>query len=256
MDDEYQTLTPSSNLAFNTCFYCGCEATDYDFCPPTKLLARKPSLRVSTDLLKIPCCYECHDFLEHSQATTLEERVQFAKDKISRAYEKPLRIYEMWAAEEAESLGEDLKRSIIAGLDLGEEAYKRLRYPGFSYDLDGSFNAAEESDESYEVFGEVFYDFRDALEYASKTYRIQKNTLRELFFEHGNSFDDAISFVHEEVARKSHTERLENLCGEFAKRHNQPLKFVMKTTQTLLNNDPNLNIEEALAMLAYKLETS
>lgn len=87
--------------------------------------------------LKVPCCYECIDFLKTCSAASLEERMQFSKDKIANKYQTALRIYEMWTEKEASTVGVDLQTSINAGLSLGEEAYKRIKFRGFAYEVDG-----------------------------------------------------------------------------------------------------------------------
>jgi len=254
VEDNYFAMTPISRQTFNTCFYCGCEATEIDYCPPLKFTEIYRLSRESSERLKVPSCYECADTLKKCIAGSLEERVVFAKDTISDKYKTALRIYEMWTETELPSLGDEFRTSVSAGLSLGEEAYNRLKYRGFAFDVEGVVtNASNIEVETFEVFGEVFYDFRDALDYASKAYRIPKNTLKELYLEHDNNFNKAIDHLHKMLAAKEHQKQMKLYCGRFAKDFNQPLKFVTSTVQKFLDEDESLTIQEALDKLAKRL---
>lgn len=255
MEHEYSEMTPISRQAFNVCYYCGCEATEIDYCPPLKFASLHRSQFDFAEKLKVPCCYECIDFLKTCSAASLEERMQFSKDKIANKYQTALRIYEMWTEKEASTVGVDLQTSINAGLSLGEEAYKRIKFRGFAYEVDGVItHQSNQNHETYEVFGEVFYDFRDALDYASRSYRIPKNSLKEMYTENGNNFNNAINSFHKALAEKEHQRQMKSYCGQFAKEFKQPIKFVSATVQKFLDEDESLTIPEALDRLAQRLK--
>lgn len=147
-----------------------------------------------------------------------------------------------------------MRSSIAAGLKLGEEAFNRLRFAGFSYESDGHVTMSRSTDNQvFEVFGETYSNFRDALDYASRAYRIPKSALKDLYSEHGNSFNNAINYIHKEMAQKEHDKNMKQLCGLFAKEHKQPLKFVKNTVQKFLDEDESLNIQDALNILLIRL---
>ena len=255
MLNRYVEMTPLSSNDFNTCYYCGCESTEFDLAPPIEQAEKFWQKNRASEFLKVPCCYECFDALKGCRAPTIEERGQFAKQKISNRYEKALRIYEMWSEKELPELGTDLRASIAAGLRLGEEAFNRLRFRGFPNESDGqNLITNNVKVDSFEVFGEVYDNFRDALDYASRAYRIQKSTLKDLFDEHGSSFNKAITHVHREMERKEHEKNMKKLCSQFAKDHKQPLKFVSNTVQKFLDEDESISIQEAIDMLHARIK--
>jgi hypothetical protein len=180
----------------------------------------------------------------------LGQRVDFAKAKLARKYKRAVRIYEVWEKDEVEGLDYGLKRSVNAGLKLGKETYDRLRFQGFDFEVEGEKHSAYYVDlAEFSVFGDNFDNFRDALNYASKAYRIPKAKLIEMFSEHENSFDKAIKAFHLELERKLYEKELKKLCGEFAKEHKQNVKFVMHTVEIYRRNNENMTIEKALKKL-------
>lgn len=255
MLNHYVEMTPLASNDFNICYYCGCESTEFDLAPPIEQAEKFWQKNKASEFLKVPCCYECFDFLKDCRAPTIEERGQFTKQKISNHYEQALRIYEMWSEKELPELGTDFRTSIAAGLKLGEEAFNRLRYRGFRYESDGQTDTAQNvKTDVFEVFGEVYDNFRDALDYASRAYRIPKSILKEAFVEHGSSFDTAITYIHKEIQTKEHEKNMKKLCSQFAKEFKQPYKFVSNTVQKFLDEDESISIQEAINMLSARLK--
>lgn len=250
VDKVYYLLIPAGSNSFNTCFYCGCIATEHDYAPPVKYLEFYLATKEASEFLKIPCCHECHEHLKACKLSSLEERRTFAKDKIVKKYEKALTIYDMWTEEELAGLDFSLRHSIEAGLKLGEETNERLSYQGFDYEAAGvTQNVPYQTPKYFEVFGDQFKTFREALEFASKAYRIPKNTLKEFFADNNNSFEKAIRAIHKELADKEFDKQLKKLCSEFAKKHKQPIVFVRKQVERYLSEDENMTITDALDYL-------
>jgi len=249
-DSGYHQLVPSYSSSFNTCFYCGCIAAEFDYAPPVQYRDFYLATKEASEFLKIPTCGECHEHLKTCKAGTLEERRTFAKDKLAKKYAKALTIYEMWSENELNDLDFSLRHSIEAGLTLGEETTERLRYPGFDYEAAGHQQSVPYNTPKYfEVFGDQFTTFREALDFASKAYRIPKNTLKEYFADNNNSFEEAIHAIHKEVAEKEFNKQLKTLCNAFAKKHKQPIVFVHKQVERYLSENEEMTISEALEHL-------
>ncbi|SNY58890.1 hypothetical protein SAMN06297280_3510 [Arsukibacterium tuosuense] len=247
---DYHLLVPTYRDDFNTCFYCGCIASAHDYAPPRQYLEFYLATREPSEFLQVPCCTECHDHLKACKAGTLDERCKFAKDKLAKKYAKALTIYEMWTEAELASLDFSLRHSIEAGLKLGAETTERLAYPGFAYEAAGlQHNVEAQAPIYFEVFGEQFTSFREALEFASKAYRIPKNTLKEYFADNDNNFELAIQAVHKQVAEKEFNQQLKQQCAAFAKQHKQAVIFVHKQVERYLSENDDMTISEALEHL-------
>lgn len=247
---DYHLLVPIYQNDFNTCFYCGCIASAHDYAPPQQYLEFYLATREPSEFLQVPCCTECHDHLKACKAGTLDERCKFANDKLAKKYQKALTIYEMWTEAELAALDFSLRHSIEAGLKLGAETTERLAYPGFPYEAAGQqHNVADLAPIYFEVFGERFSTFREALEFASKAYRIPKNTLKERFADNDNNFELAIQAIHKEVADKEFTQQLKKQCADFARQHKQAVIFVHKQVERYLSENEDMTISEALEHL-------
>lgn len=235
---------------FNTCFYCGCVATDYDFSPPLQYAEFYFKTREDADFYKVPACGECHGFLKNDKSGLLGQRIDRIKKILSEKYKKAIRVYEMWDNDEVDELDYQLKHSIKAGLVLGEESYRRCKFKGFDYEVEsnkykGIFIQAEQ----ITIFGEAFDNFKDALDYGSRAYRIPKSHLKDLFAEHGNDFDSAIKFFQDEISRKAYEKELKGACKNFSEKYKQNIKFVMHAVNIYLNQDEEITINEALEKL-------
>lgn len=249
-DTDYHLLVPTYSNHFNTCFYCGCIAATHDYAPPLQYVDFYLATREASELLKIPCCNECHELLKPCKAGTLDERRSFARTKLSKKYEKALTIYDMWTTDELATLDFSLRHSIEAGLKLGAETTERLGYAGYTYEAAGiqqqvQYNAPQH----FAVFGEQFSTFRDALDFASKAYRIPKNTLKEGFADNDNSFEKAIQAIHQQMAQKEFNQQLKKQCANFAKQHKQAVIFVHKQVERYMTENEEMTINEALDKL-------
>lgn len=249
-DTHYHLLTPTHSHSFNTCFYCGCIAATHDYAPPQQYLEFYLATREASEFLKIPVCNECHELVKPCKAGTLDERCKFAKSKLAKKYEKALSIYDMWTTDELAALDFSLRHSIEAGLKLGAETIERLNFFGFDYEAGGiSQMVTDSAPLQFEVFGECFDSFREALDFASKAYRIPKNALKDAFADNGNSFEQAINTIHQQVAEKEFNQQLKQQCAAFAKQHKQAVIFVHKQVERYLSENADMTITEALQQL-------
>ncbi|WP_333608882.1 hypothetical protein [Arsukibacterium sp.] len=251
-DTHYHLLVPIYSSSFNTCFYCGCIATAHDHAPPVKYVEFYLATRQAAEFLKIPSCHECHEHLTPCKAATLEERRVFAKDKLAKKYAKALTIYEMWTDAELTELDFSLRHSIAAGLKLGAETTERLGYVGFDYEAAGlQQKVQDQTPLCFDVFGEQFSTFREALEFASKAYRIPKNTLKDFVADNDNSFELAIKAIHKAVTARDFAKELKKRCADFSKQHKQAVIFVHKQVERYLSENEDMTIQEALDKLYH-----
>ncbi|WP_050569156.1 hypothetical protein [Vibrio campbellii] len=249
----YRPICAISPKNYKRCFYCGCISTKMDLVPPLKFAYHYLITREEAEFISVPACQECFDSVADDRTSTLVKRSDNVKTKLSRKYRKALRVYEMWGKDELTELDSSLRTSIEAGLKLGEDAYNRVKFPGFDFEVDGEKHSAHYTpNEVFEVFGSKFDNFRDALSYASSSYRIPKNRLKDLFFELGNSFDSAITFVHTETEKKLFEKSLKSKCKSFADLHKQNVKFVVHAVTLYMEDDNTLTIDTALERLYEK----
>ena len=102
--------------------------------------------------------------------------------------------------EEIEEMDAAFQISLKGGMRLGKETLSRLQFAGFDYEVNGSITrVAKPQREVFKVFDEEFSSFREALAFASATYKIKKSRLSQLYFDNDESFDRAIEAFHELV---------------------------------------------------------
>lgn len=244
--EMYRRIMATHSAHFNTCFYCGCIATEYDFVPPLKLADFYLTTGEEADFYEVPSCRECFDFLKADKSALLGQRVDVAKAKLSKKYAKAIRVFQLWDPDEFNDFDYNLKTSLNAGIQLGEESYTRVKYKNFPFEVDGQkrhINYVKA--DKLSVFGEEFEFFPEALAYASTAYRIPKAKLKDLFAEHGNDFDNAIKAFHDEVAEKS----FEKQCRKFSKQHRLNLGFIVRIAKLYMKQDDELTLEAALVKL-------
>jgi len=248
--DLYRQLLAVNAKDFNTCFYCGCIATLQDLAPPLRFAEFYLKTREDADFYQVPSCKECSQVLKNEKSGLLGQRVDFLKSRFAKKYHKAIRVYELWDKDEVEELDYNLGNSIKAGLSLGEESYQRFKYRGFEFEVEGvKHDAFYVKTEVLTVFGEKFDNFRDALDHASRSFRIPKVKLKEMFAEHNNSFDLAIRKYQDDMSKKLYEKELKFKCKEFADNHKQNIKFVMRTVEFYREIDELLTIDGALKKL-------
>ncbi|MCL1076582.1 hypothetical protein D5R81_00080 [Parashewanella spongiae] len=244
----YSRVMAMESRHFNVCFYCGCIATEYDFIPPLKLAEFYIRTGEEADFYEIPACNECFNLLKEDKSGLLGQRVDFVKSKLAKKYEKALRVYHLWHKDELDDFDHNFKKSLNAGIELGTETYERIKFKGFEFEVDGQKRHSNfVQTEKLSVFGETFDNFRDALDYASKSYRVPKAKLKELFAKHNNSFDKAITAFQQEMEQRL----FEKKCREFAKANKQNSNFIIRTVKLYMKNEKDLTVDEALEKI-YK----
>jgi hypothetical protein len=234
------------------CYYCGCEAEhEYDdYAPPKDDAPFYIRTGEGCSLAIIPCCKECHGFLLRCRDGLIEERKLFVNKAIDRKYVKALRIYERWNEQELDELSHSLAMSVRAGIKLGQEASQRQRYPGFEYEIEGTvFHSRRKNIRIYTVFGEEFDNFRNALQYASRAYKININMLKELLMDRDANFDETINAYFAKIEFEKMEKIKNSLCDNFSKKYKQNVNFVKGALNAYMEVNPLLTMEECLILI-------
>ena len=193
----YQPLIAVNSEDFGRCFYCGCETARQDFVPPIKFIHDWQSGHLQADFISAPSCNECFDLLKDENNGTLEPRINTLKKRLAEKYKKAIRVFNHWSMEEIEEMDAAFQISLKGGMRLGKETLSRLQFAGFDYEINGSITrVAKPQREVFNVFDEEFSSFREALAFASATYKIKKSRLSQLYFDNDESFDRAIEVFH------------------------------------------------------------
>ncbi|MBU2968501.1 hypothetical protein KO527_03900 [Pseudoalteromonas sp. C2R02] len=246
----YQQMIAVHGSDFNTCFYCGCIATEFDYAPPKKYAEFYIHTRSEADFYQVPTCKECCSALKQEKSALVGERADIAKRKIAKKYKKAIHVYQMWNEDEAQELDYNLQKCVQAGIGLGKESSIRSQYQGFEFEVDGEkLKIANIPVTMITVFDNEFTDFRDALEFASTQYRVPKAKLKDLYSENDNSFEAAIEIYHAKMDKSLFDKKLKKLCKVFSKEHKQNVDFVLRTVTYYMKQDDNLSIELALNKL-------
>ncbi|WP_075593523.1 hypothetical protein [Pseudoalteromonas sp. PAB 2.2] len=246
----YQQAYASHSKHFNQCFYCGCEATERDYCPPLHMMQSIIDLGEDAEFISIPACYECFALLHNERVLTIDGRFTKVKKKIANKYAKALRVFHMWHENELDDMSDEFVHSIKAGMKLGEEAAQRLDFQGYSYATEDARVTIREKRTEFDVQGIVFYDFKEALNYCINELSVDKSDFYKLVVEDYNGdFNRALSQYrhrHEKVTAATDTN---TLIKSFAKQHKQNSDFVTRTVTHFINKDPSLTTEGALEKL-------
>ncbi|WP_462168876.1 hypothetical protein [Pseudoalteromonas lipolytica] len=246
----YQQAYASHSKHFNQCFYCGCEATERDYCPPLHMMQSIIDLGEDAEFISIPACYECFALLHNERVLTIDGRFTKVKKKIANKYAKALRVFHMWHENELDDMSDEFVHSIKAGMKLGEEAAQRLDFQGYSYSTEDARVTIREKRTEFDVQGIVFYDFKEALNYCINELSVDKSDFYKLVVEDYNGdFNRALSQYrhrHEKVTAATDTN---TLIKSFAKQHKQNSDFVTRTVTHFINKDPSLTTEGALEKL-------
>ena len=84
-------------------------------------------------------------------------------------------MFNHWSMEEIEEMDAAFQISLKGGMRLGKETLSRLQFAGFDYEINGSTTrVAKPQREVFNVFDEEFSSFREALAFASATYKMQE----------------------------------------------------------------------------------
>lgn len=246
----YSPIYPVKYEDRGTCFYCGCESEFEDFAPPKRYFQYYYRSGDDASFASIPCCKECHGFLKTCPAGLIDERKTHINRYIEKKYRLALNVYEKWDEDELEEIGKSLAESIVAGIPLGEETYNRLRYPGFEYEInDTVFHARRQNTKLFTVRGETFDNFRNALQYTSRSYRININVLKEWLMKYDSIFDDALTAYFNHIEEEQVLKHKKKLCKEFAKEHKRNVNFITGALDAYEQANSDLTLEQCLKLL-------
>lgn len=246
----YQQAYASHSKHFNQCFYCGCEATERDYCPPLHMMQSIIDLGEDAEFISIPACYECFALLHNERVLTIDGRFTKVKKKIANKYAKALRVFHMWHENELDDMSDEFVHSIKAGMKLGEEAAQRLDFQGYSYATEDARVTIREKRTEFDVQGIIFYDFKEALNYCINELSVDKSDFYKLVVEDYNGdFNRALSQYRHRHEKVTVATDANTLIKSFAKQHKQNSDFVTRTVTHFINKDPSLTTEGALEKL-------
>lgn len=246
----YQHAYATEQQHFNQCFYCGCEATERDHCPPLHMLQSIVDLGEEAEFISIAACYECHALLHNERLMTIDARFTKLKKKLAAKYAKPLRVYNMWHESELSEMSDEFAHSIKAGMGLGQESAERLAFQGFSYATEEAKVTVREKTTEFDVEGTIFYDFKEAFNYCINTLKVEKSDFYKILVEDYNGdFNKALSQYRHRHDKVTAVKDGNSLIKDFAKQHKQNSDFVTRTVKHFMDKDPALNTQEALDKL-------
>lgn len=246
----YQQAYACNQSNFNQCFYCGCEATERDHCPPLHMLQSIIDLSEDADFISIAACYECHALLHNERLLTIDERFIKLKKKLASKYAKPLRVYNMWHENELSDMSDEFAHSIKAGMALGKEAAERMAFAGFSYATEEAKVTVREKTPEFDVEGTVFNDFKQALNYCIDTLKVQRSEFYKILVDdYQGDFNKALSQYRHRHDKVTAAKDGNCLIKEFSKKHKQNSDFVTRTVKHFINKDPSLSTQAALDKL-------
>ncbi|MBG9998318.1 hypothetical protein I6E72_05005 [Pseudoalteromonas sp. NSLLW24] len=246
----YQQAYACDQQHFNQCFYCGCEATERDHCPPLHMLQSIVDLGEEADFISIAACYECHALLHNERLMTIDERFTKMKKKLATKYAKPLRVYNMWEENELGDMSDEFAHSIAAGMKLGKEAAERLAFTGFSYATEDAKVAVREKTKEFDVEGMIFTDFKEALNYCINDLNVQKSDFYKILVEdYQGDFNKALSQYRHRHDKVTAAKDGNTIIKDFSKLHKQNSDFVTRTVKHFISKDPSLTTEGALEKL-------
>lgn len=108
------------------CSYCGEYADTYDHVVPVSFKHVNRKMEVG-NREAIPCCRECNTKLGNVFYHTVSSRASYLIKKYNRTYSKVLKTPD-WDVDELEEMGESLRKSIIARLDMRDILKERIKH--------------------------------------------------------------------------------------------------------------------------------
>ncbi|NOU49291.1 hypothetical protein HG263_01820 [Pseudoalteromonas sp. JBTF-M23] len=232
------------------CYYCGCEATDVDFCPPLEHAELVLEFDEQADFITVPSCYECFALLHNERVLSLDARVKKLKAKLSNKYAKALKVHYMWHESELDEMSPEFAHSISAGMALGKEAAQRLEFIPFLLESDEAEFDKPHAKQSFIVAEHEFPSFDAAMAYCFENCGVNKSKFYDLLVkECDGDFDKALSQYKHRYSMPQTLDAAKTKIQGFAKQHKQNSDFVARATEQLMKRDAKLDIDAALAKL-------
>ena len=116
------------------CSYCGEYANTYDHVIPVSYKHISRNLEVG-NREAIPCCSECNSLLGNKFLHTVSLRATYLLKKYRSRYSKVLKTPD-WDTDELEDMGESMRRSIVARLDMRDILKERIEHLKQTRDAD------------------------------------------------------------------------------------------------------------------------
>lgn len=246
----YQTAFATHAADFNRCFYCGCEATDKDYCPPLSHCKSVLDFAEQSDFIAINSCYECAALLHNERVLTLNARFSLLKRKLSKKYAGALRVSRVWQADELSQMSDEFRHSIAAGMRLGAETEQRLAYAGFDYHAEQASHAKPLAEVKITIDEQHFHRLDDALDYCEAHYHIQRGEFYKLLIDkHQGDFVKALNEHQQQYAQQQFEHAFKRQISTFSRQHKQNSHFVKRACQRIMRQQPSLTIEQALSIL-------
>lgn len=257
MSKHFETLSKyyqkalAKSIEFNhACYYCGCEATDTDYCPPLSDCELVIELSETADFVSVSSCYECSALLKNERDLTLVSRVKKLKSKLAKKYAQAVRIFHVWEKDELSQMSPEFHTSIEAGIRLGKETQERLDFTNYALEISGSSVAPFESRTEFFVDGSCFDNFKSALAYCYSHHSVKKGAFYTLLVEEcSGDFDKALSKYKHRYTKVKSTAKSSDVIKAFAKQHKQNSDFVIRASEQLSKRHPELDLEGVLAKL-------
>ena len=108
------------------CSYCGEYAETYDHVIPISYKHVSRRLEVG-NREAIPCCRECNSLLGNVFLHTVSYRAEYLIKKYKRRYSKIIKTPN-WDMDELEDMGEGMRKSILARMDMRDILIERLTH--------------------------------------------------------------------------------------------------------------------------------
>ncbi|MBE0367840.1 hypothetical protein [Pseudoalteromonas aurantia] len=241
----------AKSVEFNQCcYYCGCEATHIDYCPPLQHCELVIEFSETADFITVPSCYECHGLLLGQRLLTLNERIKALKSSLAKKYAQAVRVYNVWEHDELAQMSPEFHTSIEAGMRLGKETQIRLDFPSYILEISGAEVKVPTAKVEFCVGEQYFDDFKSALAFCYANYTLQKSQFYDLLVgECAGDFNKAISKYMHRHKKPAKTAQTSDLIKQFAKEHKQNSDFVARASEQLLKRHAELDLEGALAKL-------
>ncbi len=249
MKKHYAYYRAKHNKHFNVCFYCGCEATEWDYIPSFALVKEAQALGKSISPKALPSCYECHALLSKCQKDDFSLRMKALNQALERKYKKPLRVFRLWDESELNDMSDEFAFSIRAGMKLGKETQQRLDFTGFELESENAATPFVPKVMAYHIGELQFKTFDDAFDYAITHYGFAEKPFYDECVLFGGDLTLAIASMQNAKRDKQHKDDVGTVVKRFATTHKQNSDFVLRSVRQLMEGPKKYSLEDALDYL-------